>query len=316
MRRIIFWGFTFLLSTAFVFGAELERYSGQSEDDGQEASSGTVNTSYTYVELVVDLSRWGGAYRFPDITIPQGATINSAYISLHCFAGDWTHPVITIACEDVDSAGTLAGGSGNDYNISDRWSNRTDATVLWHEETNGSGRDSTHNLNSLVQEIINRPNWKSGNAIVFLFKCEVIEDDRSGYESYSWDKKPDPWEDPDNYYGAILYVDYTPGSAVPDGDTLLLRSAEFLLDQNCPNPFNLKTNITYSLPMASKIKLTIYNPLGKRVRTLIDEYQTPGYKSFDWDGTDDKGNVVASGIYFYQLEAEGFTRTKKSLLLK
>ena len=309
MRRIIFWGFIFVLFPAFVFGAELERYSGQSEDDGQEATSGAVNTSFTYVELVVKFGRWGGAYRFPNVTIPQGATINSAYLSLHVYAGDYIHSVDSIACENVDSASIISGGPGNEYDISGRWSHRTDAAILWQEDIKPSGRDSTPDLSSLVQEVVNRPNWKSGNALMFLFKCLVINNDSSAYETYSWDVA-------DHTYGAILYVNYTPGSAVPDEDSLLLRPTDFLLNQNYPNPFNLKTNITYSSSITSKIKLTIYNLLGKRVRTLIDEYQTPGEESFHWDGTNDKGNVVSSGIYFYRIQAGEFTDTKKMVLTK
>ena len=88
------------------------------------------------------------------------------------------------------------------------------------------------------------------------------------------------------------------------------------LSQNHPNPFNLKTNITYSVSVAGKIRLTIYDLLGRRVKTLVDYHQTPGQKSFDWDGTDDKGNVVASGIYFYRIEAGAFTDSKKMVILK
>jgi C1A family cysteine protease len=114
-------------------------------------------------------------------------------------------------------------------------------------------------------------------------------------------------------------------SGFTDDDSLLSRPADFLLNQNHPNPFNLNTSITCSLPMASKIKLTIYDLSGRRVRTLVDDCQTPGYKSFHWDGTNDRGSLVASGIYFYRLEAEPFngknrkvhtTETKKMLLLK
>jgi C1A family cysteine protease len=114
-------------------------------------------------------------------------------------------------------------------------------------------------------------------------------------------------------------------SDVADEDSLLSRSADFLLNQNHPNPFNLRTSISYSLPMASKIKLTIYDLSGRRVRTLADGCQTAGYQSLDWDGNNDEGNEVASGLYFYRVEAETLTgmnhvvhttETRKMLLLK
>jgi hypothetical protein len=114
-------------------------------------------------------------------------------------------------------------------------------------------------------------------------------------------------------------------SGTEDEDSSLTRPADFSLKQNYPNPFNLKTHVTYSISMPGKIKLTIYDLLGRRVRTLSDEHQTPGSKSLHWDGKDDQGNTVATGIYFYRLEAvslEGMNQmvhtseTKKMLLLK
>jgi hypothetical protein len=105
-------------------------------------------------------------------------------------------------------------------------------------------------------------------------------------------------------------------AGVDDEDSSLSRPFDFLLNQNHPNPFNLKTNISYSVAMPGKIKLTIYDLLGRRVRTLSDEHQTPGNKSIDWDGTDDEGNTVASGIYFYRIQAGDFAQSKKMVLMK
>lgn len=111
----------------------LQLYSGQSEDDGQEATGeGYVNTDYTYLEMVVAFGRWGAGIRFPNVTIPQGATINSVNISLDRFAGGdgHSHPRVTIACEDVDNATIIQSGWGsNGFNISNRWNNKTSATV-------------------------------------------------------------------------------------------------------------------------------------------------------------------------------------------
>lgn len=188
----------------FYISRNLERYGGQSEDDGQESvGSGYVNTSFNYIELRTDLGRWGGAYRFPDVQIPQGATINSVYISLVNYVSTFSHAVDSIACEDVDSATVISSGGGS-YGISDRWSNRTDAAILWNETIRTSppgARDSTPDLKTLVQEIVNRPNWKSGNAIIFVFKCLSLESDTSHLELYTWDFS-------DHTYGAILHVSY------------------------------------------------------------------------------------------------------------
>lgn len=91
---------------------------------------------------------------------------------------------------------------------------------------------------------------------------------------------------------------------------------EFGLRQNYPNPFNPTTVIGYALPKASFVKIQIYNILGQKVRNLVDEPQEPGYKMIYWDGRDDFGKEVSSGIYFYRIEAGDFVKCKKMTLLK
>jgi hypothetical protein len=82
--------------------------------------------------------------------------------------------------------------------------------------------------------------------------------------------------------------------------TVLPTSYELL--NNYPNPFNPSTVILYTLPEATDVKLEIYNVLGQRVRVLVNGHQSPGYKTMVWDGKNDKGENVSSGIYFYKLE--------------
>jgi hypothetical protein len=91
---------------------------------------------------------------------------------------------------------------------------------------------------------------------------------------------------------------------------------QFYLDQNYPNPFNLSTTIEYGLPQDAHVKLTVYNILGEKVRVLVNEYQSAGERNVIWDGKNDNGDVVASGIYLYRIEAGSFTKTAKMSLLK
>jgi hypothetical protein len=91
---------------------------------------------------------------------------------------------------------------------------------------------------------------------------------------------------------------------------------EFDLRQNYPNPFNPTTVIEYALPKPSQVKIQIYNILGQRVRNLIDQRQEPGYQTIHWDGKDDSGNEVSSGIYFYRIVAGNFVKCQKMTLLK
>jgi 5'-nucleotidase/UDP-sugar diphosphatase len=90
----------------------------------------------------------------------------------------------------------------------------------------------------------------------------------------------------------------------------------FQLFQNYPNPFNPQTEIAYSLPEDSYIKLTVYNLLGQKVKALVDEFQVAGARKVIWDGRNEGGERVASGIYFYKLESKNFTQTRKMILTK
>ncbi len=90
----------------------------------------------------------------------------------------------------------------------------------------------------------------------------------------------------------------------------------YSIDQNNPNPFNPTTSINFALPTAAKTRIDVFNILGQKVKTLVDEYLTAGNKRVEWDGTDDRGNAVASGIYLYKMTANDFTETKKMMLMK
>ncbi len=91
---------------------------------------------------------------------------------------------------------------------------------------------------------------------------------------------------------------------------------KFELFQNYPNPFNFGTIIKYALAEESQVKLVVYNLLGQKIRVLVDETQSPAYYTIFWDGTNDRGEEVASGIYFYRMQTGTFTKTAKMSLLK
>ncbi len=91
----------------------------------------------------------------------------------------------------------------------------------------------------------------------------------------------------------------------------------FVLDQNYPNPFNPTTSITYALPEASTVSLVVYNVLGREVARLVNaQSQAAGTYQVSWDGLDATGSRVASGMYFYQLQAGGTLVSKTMTLLK
>ncbi len=86
--------------------------------------------------------------------------------------------------------------------------------------------------------------------------------------------------------------------------------------QNYPNPFNASTVIRYSLPENSKVKIEIYNILGQKVKTLLDEFQTAGYKTIEWNGSNAQNQTVASGVYFYKINAGKYSEVKQMTMLK
>ena len=96
----------------------------------------------------------------------------------------------------------------------------------------------------------------------------------------------------------------------------ITKIRDFELYQNYPNPFNPTTTISYFLSNATEVVLKIYNILGQEIRHLLNEHQTPGHKSMTWDGKDDRGNRVSSGVYIYRLQTGGNIQSKKMLLLK
>ncbi|MBI2661518.1 T9SS type A sorting domain-containing protein, partial [Candidatus Woesearchaeota archaeon] len=91
---------------------------------------------------------------------------------------------------------------------------------------------------------------------------------------------------------------------------------EFSLAHNYPNPFNNETAINYALPTDSPVLLEIYNIKGQKVRTLHQGYMPAGSYTAKWDGRDNYGNAVGSGVYFYQLNAGSFSKANKMVMVK
>ena len=90
----------------------------------------------------------------------------------------------------------------------------------------------------------------------------------------------------------------------------------FRLHQNYPNPFNPITNLNYELADDAYVSITIYDMLGRKIRTILNEHQDPGYKSLIWNATNNYGKPVSAGIYLYQIKAGEYISTKKMVLLK
>ena len=90
----------------------------------------------------------------------------------------------------------------------------------------------------------------------------------------------------------------------------------FLLNQNYPNPFNLETKIPYELAKQTRVSISIFNLLGKKIRALVDEIDGPGSFEVAWNGKNDNGRIVPSGNYFVEMRVGGVVQMKKVILSK
>ena len=99
-------------------------------------------------------------------------------------------------------------------------------------------------------------------------------------------------------------------------DENYLTSSKFILHQNYPNPFNPITSLRYDLPEDGLVNITIYDMMGRVVKTLVNGSQSAGNKSVQWKATNNRNEPVSAGLYFYMIQAGGFRQTKKMVLLK
>ncbi|GAB4377210.1 MAG: hypothetical protein Kow0042_24570 [Calditrichia bacterium] len=113
---------------------------------------------------------------------------------------------------------------------------------------------------------------------------------------------------------------YEPGNTIKSVDQLNLSEAllpnAVILNANYPNPFNPTTTISYVLPTEQKIQLTVYSVTGEKVAVLVDDYMEKGFHQVQWNGRNQNGNPVSSGIYIYELVTTDLRLTRKMLLAK
>lgn len=117
------------------------------------------------------------------------------------------------------------------------------------------------------------------------------------------------------YIGAVgLVVSQSTTSANDEPQLGINRS--FKLEQNYPNPFNPSTHINYSVAGQGNVKINIFDSNGELVRSLLNNEQSSGGHSVIWNGKDNNGSLVASGVYYYQVQVDNFAEAKKMIMLK
>ena len=115
---------------------------------------------------------------------------------------------------------------------------------------------------------------------------------------------------------ALDDIYWSGGGAVMSVKDMKQFPKQFVLKDNYPNPFNPITSLRYELPEDGLVNVTIYDIMGRTVKTLVNSSQTAGYKSIKWNATNDRSEPVSAGLYFYTVQAGEFRQTKKMVLLK
>jgi len=192
----------------------------------------------------------------------------------------------------------------------------TDGGNTWQNQTGVFPPDWLYSVSFLDEN--------TGWSVGFDGKVQKTED---GGATWTLQTSGTPYQ-----LNSVYFVDDLHGWAVGENGTIIKyalgitsvggnqivyeKPSDFMLFDNYPNPFNPSTTIQYEIPKTARVVLIIYDMLGREVKTLVNRVQSPGQKSVIWDGTDQSGNLVSSGIYLYQLQSGEFTESKKMILMK
>ena len=137
-----------------------------------------------------------------------------------------------------------------------------------------------------------------------VFKVPILPDTTRPYWTVIYSDSTD---------NVIFIIDGITGQIVPIGISNITTKVpdKYVLYQNYPNPFNPSTKIRFDIPKSSLVKLSVYDMIGREVAVLVNSEIKPGSYEYQWDGAN-----VASGVYFYKLQTEGFVQVKKMILIK
>jgi uncharacterized delta-60 repeat protein len=259
----------------------VRRYNGpgNSDDDARAVAIDSWGNVY-----ITGWSYGSGTY-FDYATIKYYTNGGTAWIRTYNGTGNSDDYATAL---NIDAYGNVyvtgeSRGSGTDYDYT-TIKYDPDGNQLWEKKYNGPGDSSDYAYAITVDG--------SGNAYV----------------------TGESWGSGTGYDYAT--IKYSKKNEVKDETGNREKPSEFALSQNYPNPFNQSTKIEFTLSHSGFVSLNIYDLLGRKIRALVSENLSSGYKSVFWDGKDDSGKVIASGIYFYQLKIGDFSEGKRLVLLK
>lgn len=165
---------------------------------------------------------------------------------------------------------------------------------------------------------------------IYLMKTdengEVLWTRDYGYPKQSWNQGYSVQETSDGSYIVAGGADYLDP---PNRDVCLLKlepdvgieekkpsQETFILSQPEPNPFADRTSIKYQLPSSAHVQMVIYDPLGRKVKILVDGRQTAGTHTIIWDGKDDAGEPLSAGVYFLRFQSESCAQTARLVMVR
>jgi hypothetical protein len=294
-----------------------------------ESSTGAFSNGagqYFFVGTTARVERRRGLLAF-DVAgnIPAGATITSVtlrlhmsrtisgeqFVKLHRVLADWGEGASNAAGEEGAGAAAATGDA--------TWIHRFFNTVFW---TTAGGNFAAIASDSQAVSSVGFYTWGSTPHMVNDVQAWLNAPSTNfgwllrGAENVATNSKRfDTRENPNSDFRPLLTVNYTATVAVKDNPS---QPAAFALHENFPNPFaaSSQTLLRYELPQRASVKLVIYNLLGEKIQTLVDATEAAGVKQISWNGANDAGEQVASGVYFYRLEAGAFTATRKLMLIR
>tara|TARA_B100002052_G_scaffold248169_1_gene234864 strand:- start:210 stop:878 length:669 start_codon:yes stop_codon:yes gene_type:complete len=184
--------------------------------------------------------------------------------------------------------------------------------------------DSTNNILGLDTQLLNGYEASEEGQLSFLHDLmSLVDENNHGMGICYW--APDwistnqfgsPWENQAlfDFDGELLDAI----SVFDNSSVAITRTENFSSDNiyNYPNPFNSFTTLRYDLPEDSFVDVTVYDMLGNVVNNLVNTNQSSGYKSVQWNATNNQGEPVSAGVYLYKIQAGDFVDTKKMILLK
>lgn len=177
-----------------------------------------------------------------------------------------------------------------------------------------SNGDGASNISEYM-DFTDGPDVPTPTMLAFWANADPVDYDKEGYMNFDFAYPTSAASYTAGVVGEPLgSLNWFPG--VTDVDDIAAIPVEYNLYNNYPNPFNPTTVIKYSIPEQTNVKLTIFNSIGQEVATLVNTTQNAGTYTFNWNGRNNAGAKVSSGIYLYHIQAGNFVSTKKMVMIK